>query len=38
MTALQGPAEELNDMADEVFAQIDAVLDTEQQDEAALGD
>jgi hypothetical protein len=38
MTALQGPAEELNGMALEVFAQIDAVLDTEQQDEAALGD
>lgn len=38
MAALQGPAEELNDMAEELFAQIDALLNEEQQDEAVLGD
>jgi uncharacterized protein YjbJ (UPF0337 family) len=38
MTALQGPAEELNGMAQEVIAQIDAVMAAEGQDEAVLDD
>lgn len=38
MSALQGPAEELNAMSGELFARIDAVLDQEQQDEAAIAD
>jgi hypothetical protein len=37
MTALQGPAQETNAMAEELFARIDAVLNQEQQDEAAIG-
>ncbi len=36
MSALQGPAQELNGMADELFARIDAVLDEEQKDEVAI--
>jgi acyl-CoA reductase-like NAD-dependent aldehyde dehydrogenase len=38
MTALQGPAEELNGMAQEGIAQIDAVMAAEGQDEAVLDD
>jgi len=38
MSALQGPAQELNTMADELFARIDAVLNQEQQDEAAIAE
>ena len=38
MGALQGPAEELNAMSVELFARIDAVLNQEQQDEAAIAD
>ena len=38
MSALQGPAEELNAMSVELSARIDAVLNQEQQDEAAIAD
>jgi len=38
MTMLQGPAEELNGVAEEVIAQIDAVLVGELPDEAVLDD
>lgn len=38
MNALQGPAEELNAMAVELYARIDAVLNQEQQDEATIAD
>ena len=38
MATLQGPAEELNGMAEEVIAQIDAALAAEPQDEAVLDD
>jgi len=38
MSALQGPAQELNAMAEELFARIDAVLNQEQQDEAAIAE
>ena len=36
LSALQGVAEELNGMAEELFASIDAVLVEQEQDEAAL--
>jgi hypothetical protein len=36
MSELQGPAQELNGMAEELFARIDAVLDEEQNDEVAI--
>jgi hypothetical protein len=38
MSALQGVAQELNVMAEELFAQIDAALSEEQLDEAGLVD
>lgn len=38
MSALQGPAQELNAMAEELFARVDAVLNQEQQDEAAIAE
>ena len=38
MSALQDPAQELNAMAEELFARIDAVLNQEQQDEAAIAE
>lgn len=38
MSALEGPAQELNAMAEELFARIDAVLNQEQQDEAAIAE
>jgi hypothetical protein len=38
MSTLQGPAQELNAMAEELFARIDAVVNQEQQDEAAIAE
>jgi hypothetical protein len=36
MSALQEPAQEVNEMSEELFSRIDAVLNQEQEDEAAI--